>query len=339
MSGFSFKAAREESVLMKPKVFIARPVPKEIEDYISEHCEVETWSGTETIPRSELLKAVQSVEGLLITGGRIDEELLGHAPHLKIVSTISVGYNNFDLEAMKRRGVIGTHTPYVLDDSVADLVLGLMLSCARRIPELDQYVKHGQWQRGDDEVLFGLDVHHATLGIIGMGRIGEAIAKRARFGFDMEVIYSNRSRKVQAEQELGVRFESMEELLKQSDFVVLMTPLTPETTRLIGREQFSLMKDSAIFINVSRGKNVDEQALIEALASGKIRAAGLDVFENEPVAADSPLLKMPQVVTLPHIGSATARTRMEMARVAAENLVKGVKGETPPYIVKELSES
>ncbi len=324
---------------MKPKVFIARPVPKEIEDYIAEHCEVETWSGTETIPRSELLKAVQSVEGLLITGGRIDEELLGHAPHLKIVSNISVGYNNFDLEAMKRRGVIGTHTPYVLDDSVADLVLGLMLACARRIPELDQYVKQGHWRRGDDEVLFGLDVHHAKLGIIGMGRIGEAIAKRARFGFDMEVMYSNRTRKVQAEEELGVRFEPMEELLKQSDFVVLMTPLTPETTRLIGKEQFSLMKDSAIFINVSRGQNVDEQALIESLESGKIRAAGLDVFENEPVAADSPLLKMPQVVTLPHIGSATARTRMEMARVAAENLVKGVKGETPPYIVKELSES
>ncbi|WP_134703900.1 D-glycerate dehydrogenase [Ammoniphilus sp. YIM 78166] len=322
---------------MKPKVFIARPVPKEIEDYIAEYCEVETWSSTETIPRSELLKAVQSVEGLLITGGRIDEELLEHAPHLKIVSNISVGYNNFDLEAMKRRGVIGTHTPYVLDDSVADLVLGLMLSCARRIPELDQYVKQGQWQRGDDEVLFGLDVHHATLGIIGMGRIGEAIAKRARFGFDMDVIYTNRSRKFEAEQALGVRYQPMEDLLKQSDFIVLMTPLTPETTRLIGKEQFSLMKDSAIFINVSRGQNVDEQALIEALASGQIRAAGLDVFENEPVAADSPLLKMPQVVTLPHIGSATAKTRMDMARVAAENLVKGVKGETPPYIVKELS--
>jgi len=321
---------------MKPKVFIARPIPQEVEEYIAGYCDVEKWSGEETIPREELLKAVHSVDGLLITGGKIDDELLDHAPQLKIVSNISVGYNNFDLDAMKRRGVLGTHTPYVLDDTVADLVLGLMLASARRIPELDQYVKQGKWRRGDDEIFFGADVHHATLGIIGMGRIGEAIAKRARFGFDMKVLYSNRNRKQEAEQQLGVIYETMEGLLKQSDFVVLMTPLTPETTRLIGKEQFSMMKRSAIFINVSRGKNVDEQALIEALETGTIRGAGLDVFENEPVPVDSPLLGMPQVVTLPHIGSSTAKTRLDMARVAAENLTKGVLGEMPPNLVKEL---
>ncbi|RXT05659.1 D-glycerate dehydrogenase [Ammoniphilus sp. CFH 90114] len=321
---------------MKPKVFVARPIPIEVEQYIAEHCEVEKWLGEDTIPRAELLKAVQQVEGLLTTGGRIDGELLDHAPHLKVVSNISVGYNNFDLEAMKARKILGTNTPYVLDNTVADLVMGLILSTARRIPELDQYVKNGQWRRGDDEVLFGVDVHHSTLGIIGLGRIGEAIARRAKLGFDMNVLYHNRSPKTEVEQSLGIRPASLDDLLAQSDFVVLMTPLTPETTHLMGREEFEKMKDTAIFINASRGKTVDEQALIEALETKQIRGAGLDVYEREPIASDHPFLKMPQVVTLPHIGSSTAKTRLDMAKTAAKNLVMAVTGEVPPNVVKEL---
>jgi gluconate 2-dehydrogenase len=273
-----------------------------------------------------------------MVGGSIDQELLDCAPRLKVVSNVSVGYNNFDIEAMKKRAVLGTNTPSVLDETVADLVMALVLATSRRIVELDRYVKEGTWIKGNDEKLFGADVHHATIGIIGMGRIGEAIAKRAKYGFDMDVLYYNRTRKHQAEEKFGVEYVSMDEVLKRSDFVVLMTPLTPETTHMIGQREFSLMKETAFFINASRGQTVDEQALIEALEMGKICGAGLDVYEKEPVDPNNPLLKMPNVVTLPHIGSATEKTRFEMAMLAAKNLVLGVRGEQPPNLLNELSE-
>jgi gluconate 2-dehydrogenase len=321
---------------MKPKVFIDRPIPAEVEAYIAEHCDSSIWNSKERIPREVLLERVADIEGLLTFARKIDQSFLGIAPKLKAVSTSSVGYNHFDLEAMKARGVIGTHTPYVLDETVADLVFALMLSAARRVAELDRYVKEGLWKPSDGENLFGIDVHHASLGIIGMGRIGEAIARRAKFGFEMDVRYYNRSRNEDAERKFGASYMQLEELLQTSDFIVLMTPLTAETTRLIGQDRFRLMKRSAIFINASRGQTVDEAALIEALQDGTIRAAGLDVFEQEPVAADNPLLRMPNVVALPHIGSATARTRFDMAMLAARNLVMAVTGQTPPNVVKEL---
>jgi gluconate 2-dehydrogenase len=279
---------------------------------------------------------IADVDGLLMVGGSIDQELLDRATRLKVVSNVSVGYNNFDIEAMKKRAVLGTNTPSVLDETVADLVLALVLATSRRIVELDRYVKEGKWEKGNDEQLLGADVHHATIGIIGMGRIGEAIAKRAKNGFDMDVLYYNRTRKHQAEEKLGVEYASMDEVLKRSDFVVLMTPLTPETTHMIGKKEFSLMKENAFFINASRGQTVDEQALIEALEMGKICGAGLDVYEKEPVDLDNPLLKMPNVVTLPHIGSATEKTRFEMAMLAAKNLVLGVRGEQPPNLLNEF---
>lgn len=321
---------------MKPKVFIARPIPQEVEEYIAQHCEYRKWQGEKVISREALLKELQDVDGLLTTGGKINKELFDHAPQLRVVSNITVGYNNFDLETMAERRIMGTHTPHVLDDTVADLVIGLMLSTARRIPELDRYVKDGQWKKGDEEVLFGLDVHHATLGIIGMGRIGEMIAKRAKFGFDMNVLYYNRNRKIESEERLGITYAEKEELLKEADFVVLMTPLTPETVHIMGAREFDLMKKTAIFINASRGKTVDEQALVEALENKVIYGAGLDVFYTEPVQPDNPLLKLPNVVSVPHIGSATYKTRFDMAMLAAVNLVKAVHGETPPNLVEEL---
>jgi glyoxylate/hydroxypyruvate/2-ketogluconate reductase len=321
---------------MKPKVFLAKSVPREVEEYIAEHCDYRKWDSEKEIPRSQLLEELSDVDGLLIAGGKIDQELLDLAPKLKVVSNVSVGYNNFDLAAMKAREVMGTHTPTVLDDTVADLVFGLILATARRIPELDRYVKDGKWQKGSDEHLFGMDVHHAKLGIIGMGRIGETIARRAKYGFSMDVLYYNRTRKVAAEQSLGVKYCTLQELLQESDFVVLMTPLTAETTHLIGREELALMKKTAIFINTSRGQTVDEEALIEALENGGIYGAGLDVYGQEPVDLNNPLLKWPNVVTLPHIGSATAKTRFDMAMLAAENLVKAVSGELPPNLVEEL---
>ncbi|GEN34356.1 2-hydroxyacid dehydrogenase [Aneurinibacillus danicus] len=323
---------------MKPTVFITRPIPTEVEAYIAEHCTYRIWEGGGSISRSRLLEELADVEGLLTVGGRIDEELLQHAPRLKVVSNISVGYNNFDIEAMKAHNVIGTHTPSVLDETVADLTFALMLAAARRVPELDRYVKEGKWESGDDEPFFGIDVHGTTLGIIGMGRIGEAIARRAAFGFNMDVLYYNRTPKPEAEKRLDARYCPLEELLRKSDFVVLMVPLTAESMHMMGREQFAMMKRSAIFINVSRGKTVDESALIEALAQKKIWAAGLDVFDEEPVSPDNPLLRMANVVTLPHIGSATHKTRFEMAMLAAENLVAALSGKTPPNVVNELKE-
>lgn len=321
---------------MKPKVFIAVPIPQQAEAYIAEHCEYRKWDLKEPIPREVLLKEIEDVDGLLLVGGKVDQELLNCAPKLKVVSNISVGYNNFDLEAMKKRGVLGTNTPSVLDETVADLVLALVLASARRVPELDRYVKEGRWKKGDDGSLFGMDVHHSTMGIIGMGRIGEAVAKRAKYGFDMNILYYNRTRKFKAEENLGAEYCTMEELLQKSNFVVLMTPLTPETTHLMGHQEFSLMKDTAFFINASRGQTVDEQALIEALLSGKIRGAGLDVYEQEPIDPENLLLKMPNVVTLPHIGSATEKTRFDMAMLAATNLVQAVKGKQPSNVVHEL---
>ncbi|MBU5677279.1 D-glycerate dehydrogenase [Alkaliphilus sp. MSJ-5] len=322
----------------KHKVYIAQKIPKKVEDYIANFCDYEKWEGEGPIPRSELLKKIHDKEGLLLAGISIDEELLNHAPKLKVVSNASVGYNNFDLKAMKARNIIGTNTPGVLDDSVADLIFALMLSTARRITELDRYMKDGKWKLEDNENLFGLDIHHATVGIIGMGRIGEAVAKRAKFGFDMEILYYNRNRKYEIEESLGVKYCDFEELLKQSDFIVLMTPLNNNTYHLIGSKEFDLMKREAIFINASRGQTVNEKALIEALENKKIFGAGLDVYDKEPIEPDNPLLKMSNVVTVPHIGSATEKTRSEMAMLAATNLVKALSGEKAPNVVPELDE-
>jgi len=321
---------------MKPSVFIDRQIPAEVEAFIAEHCIIDKWEGNTPITRQQLLERMANTHGLLTAGAKIDAELIDQAPQLKVVSSISVGYNHFDIAAMYARGIIGTNTPHVLNDTVADLALALILGTARRVAELDRYVKDGKWKTGDGVKLFGKDVHHAKLGIIGMGRIGEAVARRARFGFEMDVVYYNRSRKPDAEEQLGVRYLELNELLAYSDFVLLLAPLTPETVKLIGQKEFNLMKSSAIFINISRGQTVDEQALIDALQKGTIAAAGLDVFEKEPIESDHPFLTMPNVLTLPHIGSATSETRFDMAMLAAQNLVCALTGQTPPNIVDEL---
>ncbi|GAA4878339.1 D-glycerate dehydrogenase [Paenibacillus vulneris] len=321
----------------RPKILITRKIPAECLAYLQEHCDCTLWDGQGSMPREQLLDKIKDYDGLLLSGTSVNAELLERAPRLKAVSSISVGYNHFNIEEMKARGVIGTHTPYVLDDTVADLVLALMLASARRIAELDAFVKQGKWRRGQvrEEDLFGMDVHHATLGIIGMGRIGEAIAKRAVHGFDMNLLYYNRSRKPEVEERFGAQYCSLEQLLKESDFVVLMTPLTPETVHFIRKEHFELMKPSAFFINASRGQTVDEEALIDALRNGIIRGAGLDVFAQEPTSPDNPLLQLDNVVTVPHIGSATAKTRNDMAMVASRNLVGALTG-GKAYVVPEF---
>lgn len=325
---------------MKPKVLITIPISAEVEKYIAQHCEYYKWEGEQPIPREQLLKLIKEnndIEGLMVKYSPIDAELLDLAPKLKVVSDVSVGYDNFDIEEMKKRNILGTHTPHVLDETVADAAIALMLTASRRITELDKYVKEGKWVEGPESRFYGLDVHSTNLGIIGMGRIGEAVARRGKLGFNMNVYYHNRNRKPEIEAQLGVKYKSLEDLLRISDFIVLLTPLTPETKHLIGEKEFSLMKETAVFINVSRGQTVDEKALIKALQENKIYAAGLDVFEKEPISPDNPLLKMKNVVTTPHIGSATAKTHNDMAMLAAKNMVAVCTGKTPPNLVPEFA--
>jgi gluconate 2-dehydrogenase len=321
---------------MKPKIYITKKIPSAVERYLSSHCIVDKWDSSERIPRNVLLEKVSEIDGLLTHGGKIDDELFRYAPKLKIVSNISVGYDNFDIEAMKRRGIIGTNTPGVLDETVADLIFALILSAGRRIVELDKMVKERKWDKLVGEDLYGIDIHHTTLGIIGMGRIGEAIARRARFGFDMDILYCNRTPKPQAEKVYAAKYCALDEILQTADFVVLLTPLTEQTVNLMSEREFSLMKNSAIFINASRGETVDEEALAKALGQGVIRAAALDVYRKEPIQFDNPLFDTPNLITVPHIGSAVQKTRDAMALLAAENLVKGLFGEKPPNMVKEL---
>jgi gluconate 2-dehydrogenase len=321
---------------MKPNVFVTQRLPREVAEWLEPRCELRVWESGEKLSREALLGALSEVEGVALANHRVDEEFLAHAPRLRVVSDISVGYDNFDIGAMRRHGVLGTNTPGVLDDTVADLVMGLILASARRIPELDRYVKEGRWTRAIPESLFGRDVHHVTLGVIGLGRIGEAVARRARFGFDMEVVYHNRHRNEGAEERTGARFLALDEVLGRADFLVLQVPSTAETRGFFGSREFGLMKASSIFVNASRGDVVDEEALVEALRSSRIAGAALDVFSREPAAADNPLLGMANVVALPHIGSATSKTRADMCMLAAKNLVAALEGEVPPNLVPEF---
>jgi glyoxylate/hydroxypyruvate/2-ketogluconate reductase len=319
---------------MKPKVIVYKKVDKKVVDFLQETLDVIYFEKLDSQTYPVFLDELKDAQGLLGSHLKIDRELLEHAPHLKIVSNTSVGYDNLDLSSLTDHGVIATNTPDVLNDTVADTMMGLILSTARRIPELDHWVKTGQWESTLEEKWFGVNVHHKVLGIIGMGRVGAAIAKRAHGGFDMDILYHNRSRNEEAEQKYNATYCTLDELLKQSDFVCLMTPLTPQTEKLMGKREFELMKKTAIFINGSRGKTVDEQALIQALETGEILGAGLDVFVKEPVEKGHPLLTMNNVVTLPHIGSATYETRFQMDMLGAVNLAAGLKGDVPPNLIK-----
>ena len=317
---------------MRKKVLIANRLDQTIIDQLDEQFDL-SYIKTYEATKEELYDAVKDVHGIIGHGITIDKPLLKEAKKLEIVCNISVGFNNFDVEAMKQYNVMGTNTPDVLTDTVADVIFGLLIATARRIPEMDRLVKDGKWKKNMYEQLYGLDVHHKKIGIIGMGRIGEAIANRAHHGFHMDVLYHTRSRKYEAEEKFDAVHCSLEDLLQQSDYVVLMTPLTEETKGLLSLREFQLMKDTAIFINGSRGQTIVEKDLITALETNEIAAAGLDVFEKEPVDPDNPLLKMNNVVTLPHIGSATYATELKMATLAYENLCKGLTNEMPVTLV------
>lgn len=318
---------------MKPKVVVTREVFDDSLAYLAAHCEVIDNQADVPYTPDALAAKLAGCDGLMCAlTDKVDAALIARVPHLKAVANIAVGYNNIDVPACTARGIQVTNTPGVLDDSTADLAFALMLATARRVTEVEAYIRKGEWTGWKLKQWLGVDVHHATLGIIGMGRIGQAIAKRAA-GFDMKVIYHNRTRVApEIEARANAAYVSMDALLAQADFVVLQMPYSPETHHLIGAAQLKKMKPSAILINSTRGGVVDDAALIDALKHGTIRAAGLDVFENEP-KLNPAFLELKNVVLVPHIGSSTEATRRAMAMTAAKNLVAALRGERPPNLV------
>ncbi|MGH8620361.1 MAG: 2-hydroxyacid dehydrogenase [Burkholderiales bacterium] len=318
---------------MKPKVLVTREVFDETLDYLAEHCTVESNQDDVPLAPAELARRLADQQGVLCClTDRVDAALLAAAPALKVVANIAVGYNNIEVPACTARGVAVTNTPGVLDDSTADLAMALVLATARRVTEGEAYVRAGDWKGWHLKQMLGTDVHHATLGVFGMGRIGQAIARRAH-GFDMRVLYHNRTRlAAETERAHGVEYRTKDALLAESDFVVLQVPYSPETHHMIGAAELKRMKKGAVLINSARGGVVDDAALIAALAAGTIRAAGLDVFEGEP-RLNPGFLALKNVVLVPHIGSSTEATRRAMAMTAAKNAVAALTGQRPPNLV------
>ncbi|MEM5330084.1 D-glycerate dehydrogenase [Paraburkholderia sp. JHI2823] len=314
---------------MKQKIVVYKAVPADVADYLREHAEVVT---VDADAPGALAAALKDADGAIGASVKITPDML-EGSRVRALSTISVGYDQFDVPDLTKRGIVLAHTPDVLTESTADTVFSLILASARRVVELADWVKAGHWKGSIGPAQYGVEVQGKTLGIVGLGRIGGAVARRAALGFDMRVLYTNRSPNEAAERNYGARRVELDELLASADFVCLQVPLTAATRHLIGAEELRKMKRSAILINASRGATVDEPALIAALEAGTIHGAGLDVFEHEPVDPASPLLRMPNVVALPHIGSATHETRHAMARCAARNLVAALAGTLDVNIV------
>jgi glyoxylate reductase len=315
---------------MKKRIYITRRLPEETVEPLREHYDVRMWEHEgESVPREVLLEEASSAHALwTMLSDTVDREVFECATQLEVVSNLAVGYNNIDLNAAKEHGVIVTNTPDVLTETTADLTFGLMMMTARRLGEAERDLRAGEWKSWLPMGYVGMDLYQAKLGIIGMGRIGEAVARRAR-GFDMEVLYHNRTRRHESESMYGFTYAELDELLAQSDFVVVLAPLTDETRGMLGAEEFAKMKETSIFINVARGEIIDEQALYEALKSKKIWGAGLDVFTKEPIDLDHPLLTLPNVTTLPHIGSASIRTRLAMMALNRDAIANVLEGKEP----------
>jgi len=315
-----------EDPMPRPIAFISREVSPAVLARLCEACDARGWEGPGRCPEEVLEKEIGDVAAVLGTD-RWTAELMDKAPHLRIIALTAVGYDSVDVAAATERGIVVTNTAGSLTDTVADLTLALMLAVARRVPELERWLRAGKWQTVGVTPM-GRDIHHATLGIVGMGRIGAAVADRAR-GFQMQVIYHDAVRREDLEGRYGYRFVALDALLAASDFVSLHTALTPETRGMIGASALAKMKPTAFLINTSRGPVVDEGALIAALRTGRPAGAGLDVFEREPVDPENPLLNMENVVTLPHVGSATEATRQAMVDLAADNLLAVLQGRPP----------
>jgi gluconate 2-dehydrogenase len=308
--------------MSKPKILVARAVFPQTIERLSQHFEVESNQADETWSKAELAARLADKVGAFTTGSdRIDAEVLAAAPHLKICANMAVGYNNFDVPAMTARGVLATNTPDVLTETTADFGFALLMATARRMTESEHYLRAGKWTKWSYDMFAGSDIHGATLGILGMGRIGQGIAKRGAHGFGMNVIYHNRSRlSAELETECKARYVSKEELLKTADHLVLVLPYSAASHHSIGAAELAQMKPTATLVNIARGGIVDDAALALALKNQQIAAAGLDVFEGEP-AVHPDLLTVPNVVLTPHIASASVPTRLAMANLAADNLI------------------
>ena len=317
---------------MRKKVVVFSQIDTEILSRLQQAYEVVQIDPKQGDVNEQLRAHVVDADGLIGAGRLLNEKNLATAQQLKVISSVTVGYDNYDVDYLNQRKIWLTNTPHVLTETTADLAFTLLMSAARKVTELDVWTKQGQWKRTAGPAQFGQDVFGKTLGIVGLGHIGAAIARRGFYGFNMNILYHNRREKIEMAQPLNAQYCTLPELLQRSDFVVIAVDLNADSQALMGAKEFAQMQSHAVFVNIARGSVVDEAALIEVLQQGKIFAAGLDVYEKEPLQ-ESPLFSLPNVVTLPHVGSATAETRKKMAELAYRNLVDALEGRTPRYIV------
>ena len=317
----------------KPMVYVTRRIPQEGIDILRSCAEVRVWPDRLPPPRDVLLREVGEADGLLsLLTDEIDADMMAAAPRLRVISNYAVGYDNIDVPSATARGIWVTNTPGVLTEATADFAFALLLAAARRIVEGDRETRSGGWLTWEPQYLLGADVHGATLGIIGMGRIGEAVARRAR-GFSMRILYADPNPRADLESELGIEPSDLNTLLGHSDFVSLHAPLTLDTQHLLGPDAFAAMRRGLVLVNTARGELIDESALVAALQDGTVGAAGLDVYAEEPLPTNHPLARLPNVVLAPHLGSATVGARRDMATMAARNLVAVLSGDRPPHPV------
>jgi glyoxylate reductase len=337
MTGLKNSLCKPIAGTMIQKVFCTRKIPQEGLDMLTERFDVSVWPSEHPPSKEEIVENAKNCQGLItLLSDPIDADIIGQLPNLKIIAQYAVGYDNIDVKEATRRGIIVTNTPGVLTETTADLAWSLIMSTARRIVEADRYVRRGNWNVAwGPELLLGADIHSATIGIVGMGRIGQAVAKRTQ-GFNMRVLYHSRSHNeeiAEVEKLVGAQSTNLDTLLRESDIVSLHVPFTSETQHLIGERELRMMKKGSILVNTSRGQVVDQDALYRALASGHLGGAGLDVFREEPIPKDSPLISLPNVVLVPHIGSASKNTRATMAIMCAKNIIAALNGEKLPNIV------
>jgi glyoxylate reductase len=320
--------------MRKPRIYITRPLPDAAMRILTGHVEYHMWDReSEPVRRETLLREVADVDGIIcLITEKMDAEVIERAHRCRVIAQVAVGYDNIDVAVATKRGIFVTNTPGVLTETTADMAWAILMAAARRVVEGDKFTRSGRWKTWELMGFTGQDVHGATLGIVGLGRIGAAIARRAK-GFAMPILYHNRNRAAALDAEVGAQYASLDDLLRQSDVVMISCALTKETRHLIGERELALMKPTAILVNIARGPIVDQRALYRALVDRKIWAAGLDVFEVEPVPMDEPLLKLDNVVVPPHLGSGSIATRTKMATMAAENCLAGVTGKLPANVV------
>ena len=317
---------------MKQKVVVFSQIDTDIQNKLEQNYQVSYIQPKLGDVNQQLLQQVQDADGMIGAGRLLNRDNLASATRLKIISSVSVGYDNYELDYLNEKKIYLSHTPHVLTETTADLAFTLLMSAARKVAYLDQWTKQGQWQRTVGEAQFGMDIFGKTLGIIGLGHIGAAIARRGFYGFNMNILYHNRREKPELAQGLNAQYCQLDELLQCSDFVVVAVDLNADSKALIAAAELAKMQSHAVLVNISRGSVIDEQALVEALKAKQVFAAGLDVYQKEPLK-ESELFQLDNVVTLPHVGSATAATRKKMAELAYQNLVDALEGRVPRYVV------